>query len=120
FRSHAARCGRGEPAQHAGARAVLRAGVGPGQSMIGVDSTVGDPENVNLERPTTGRGSAARNDGTRILNGDFAETAGSSPLWVGMPRPEHSSSTSTTSKSLMVRRTDLSARTKQSGCFPSD
>jgi len=43
------------------------------------------------------------NDGTRIFDGDLTETAGSTPLRVGMLGPEHGSSPCTTSKSLTTR-----------------
>ena len=50
------------------------------------------------------------NDGTRIWNGDLAEKAGSTALRVEMLALAQSSSPSTTTKSLMVRRRDRSAR----------
>src|SRR6476620_387329 len=53
---------------------------------------------------------AACNDGTRILNGDHAERAGSAPLRVELHAPAHRSPPSTIPKILMVRWRDLSAR----------
>ena len=49
------------------------------------------------------------------LNGDHAERAGSTTLRVEIPGPAQRSSPSTPSKSLMVRRRDLSACAERSG-----
>jgi len=49
------------------------------------------------------------NYGTRILNGDYAERAGSTPLRVEFHTPAQRFSASTVPKSLMVRWRDLSA-----------
>ena len=60
------------------------------------------------------------NDGTRILNGDRAEEAGSAPLGVEMGDTAYVSYPSTTSKSLTVRRRDRSATPGRSGRFRED
>jgi len=57
------------------------------------------------------------NDGTRILNDDLTKWAGSTSLRVAMLGPEHRSSPATTTKSLIVRGRDLSARAERSGRF---
>jgi hypothetical protein len=57
------------------------------------------------------------NDGTRIVNGDLTETAGSTTPGVEIVAPVQNSSPSTSPKSLVVRRRDLSAHTERSGLF---
>jgi len=58
---------------------------------------------------------AGLDDGTRIWNSDHAERAGSAPRRVEIPGPAQISSPSTTSKSLLVRGSGLSATESRSG-----